>query len=262
MIFDAVILAAVILSAVIAALRGFIREVLTIIGVVGGLAAAFFGGPILQPVMRGWLGVKDVAKGEEQQKLFDMVPMTIVADICAYGLIFIVVVIVLTVLSHFMATGVKAIGLGPVDRILGVAFGVARAVLLMALLYLPVYLLVQEQDRDDWFKGSYTRVYIEKTASWIAGYLPKGSEEKIEDTASEASRKADEISQRLEDMDRLKKSADRANQALDAARGTLKDAPPQPKAGGSKAGEDGYRPEQREGLDALIEDSQSPAKDQ
>lgn len=257
MIFDAVILAAIILSAVIAALRGFIREVLTIIGVVGGLAAAFVGGPLLQPVMRSWLGVGKGGDGEEQQKLFDIIPMTIVADICAYGLIFIIVVIVLTVISHFVATGVKAIGLGPVDRILGVVFGAARAVLLMALLYLPVYILVQEEDRDEWFKGSYSRVYIEKTAAWIAGYLPKGSDETMESTASDASRKADEISQRLEDMDRLKKSADRANQALDAARGTLKDAPPQPAVKQDGAG---YQPDYREDLDALIEDTQAPAK--
>ncbi len=257
MIFDAVILAAVILSAVIAALRGFIREILTIIGVVGGLGAAFVGGPVLQPVMRNWLGVHDVAKGEEPQKLFDILPMTIVADICAYGLIFIVVVIALTVLSHFLATGVKAIGLGPVDRILGVLFGVVRAVLLMALLYLPVYLLVQDEERDEWFKGSYTRVHIEKTAAWIAGYLPKNTEAKVEDKASDASRKVDEMSQRLDDMELMKKTADRANEALDAARGTLKkDAPPQPTA--TPTDSKGYKPEQREGLDALIEDAQTP----
>lgn len=257
MIFDAVILAAIILSAVIAALRGFIREVLTIIGVVGGLGAAFVGGPALQPVMRDWLGVRDLAEGEKPQELFGVLPMSIVADICAYGLIFIVVVIVLTVISHFLATGVKAIGLGPVDRILGVLFGVARAVLLMALLYLPVYLLAQEADRDEWFEGSYTRNYIEKTSAWIAGYLPKNTEEKVEDTASDASRKVDEMGQRLDDMEMLKKTADRANEALDAARGTLnKDAPPQP--GAAPKDSKGYKPEQREGLDALIEDTQTP----
>jgi len=143
MIFDAVILAAVILSSIIAFLRGFVREVLTIFGVVGGLAASYFGGPILVPLMRGWLGVKELAKDEKPEELFGMIPMTIVADVCAYGLIFIVVVIILSVLSHFLATGVKAIGLGPVDRILGVLFGVGRAILLMALIYLPVYLLTQ-----------------------------------------------------------------------------------------------------------------------
>ena len=59
MIVDILVLAVLLISALIAFLRGFIREVLTITGVVGGLAAAYFGGPLLAPLMRGWLGVQE-----------------------------------------------------------------------------------------------------------------------------------------------------------------------------------------------------------
>lgn len=251
MIFDAIILAAVILSAVIAALRGFIRECLTIVGVVGGLAAAIVGGPKLQPLMHSWFGVR---AGEDTPKLFDLISMEIVADVCAYGSIFVVVVIVLTVCSHLLASGVKAMGLGPVDRLLGVAFGIGRAILLMALLYLPVFLLVTEKERDGWFTGSYTRPYIEKTSSWIAGYLPKNTEKNVDNIADDATKKLDAMSRRIDDLDMLKNTADRANAALDAARGTLNDkAKPAPVESG-----EGYKPDQREGLDALIEDAQTP----
>lgn len=255
MIFDAVVLAAVLISAIIAFLRGFIREFLTIVGVVGGLAASYFGGPVLQPVMRGWLGVKEVAEGEDPQKLFDLIPMTIVADICAYGSIFLVVVIILTVLSHFIATGVKAIGLGPVDRLLGIAFGVARAVLVLALIYLFPYIMFTEKDRNDWFKGSYTRPYIEKTTAWIAKHIPEVPAAKTEEAAKDASGKIDEMGKSLDKIELMKDAAEKADKALDALQKAPEPAQP---AAPESSEHEGYKPDQRESLDQLIENNQTP----
>ena len=47
LVFDVVIIAILLISVLIAVLRGFIREVLTIFGVIGGVAAAYFLGPLL-----------------------------------------------------------------------------------------------------------------------------------------------------------------------------------------------------------------------
>lgn len=255
MIFDAVVLAAILISAIIAFLRGFIREFLTIVGVVGGLAASYFGGPVLQPLMRSWLGVREVAEGEEPQKLFDLIPMTIVADICAYGSIFLVVVIVLTVLSHFLATGVKAIGLGPVDRLLGIAFGIARAVLVLALIYLFPYILFTEEDRDEWFKGSHTRPHIERTTAWIAERIPEVPAAKTEDAAKAATSKMDEMGKRLEKIEIMKDAAEKADQALEPFQ---KEEPVPSPAPADPADTEGYKPDQRESLDQLIENNQNP----
>lgn len=253
MIFDAVVLAAILISAVIAFLRGFIREFLTIAGVIGGLAAAYAMGPALQPVMRDWLGVKDAAEGEPQKQLFDIIPMSIVADVLAYGSVFLFVVIVLSVLSHFIAAGVKAIGLGPVDRILGVIFGIARAILLLALIYLPFLLLVPDAERDEWFAGSLTRTYIEKTSQWIADYLPENTDEKLDD----AGRRMDEMGERLEDMDVLKNAADKAALTIETLEEKNEADPsvPQPDPVDNR-NNDGYQPEQRETMDQLIENNQ------
>lgn len=248
MIFDAVVLVAVIISAIVAFLRGFIRECLTIIGVVGGLAGAYFGGPVLAPVMRGWLGVE--GDGEKAEKLFDIVPMTVVADVCAYGSIFLVVVILLSVVSHFLSGAVKAVGLGPIDRILGIAFGIGRAFLLMSLLYLPVYLLSGEDERKNWsfLEGSYSRPYVENGAEWIAGFLPEDTGKKAEDAADQAGEKMNETRQRLEDMEFIKDSVDHAKTKLD-------------EAGESVNGKDptGYDTDERQDLNKLIETNQPPA---
>ena len=95
MIIDLVVGAVVIISAIISFLRGLIRETLTIAGVVGGFFAAVFFGPKLAPTFNGWLGVPENLDDPdvEVEKLFDLIPMNVVADVCAYAAVFVAVVI-------------------------------------------------------------------------------------------------------------------------------------------------------------------------
>lgn len=256
MIFDAVVLAAVLISAVIAFLRGFIRECLTIVGVAGGLAAAYFGGPFLTPAMHGWLGVPE--DKEKIEKLFNAVPMNIVADVLSYALIFIVVVVVLSVLSHFLAAGAKAIGLGPVDRILGIVFGVARAVLLVCLLYLPVYLVTEVEERSEWpgLSDSYAWPHIETVTGWFAGMLPENTMVTVEESTREAADKAQKAGKRLQEGEVLGNGVDKAGAVFES----LKGAGPGPDVPVTESDDTtGYKPEQRESLDQLIEDTGIPA---
>jgi membrane protein required for colicin V production len=176
MIIDIVVALVVLSSALISFMRGFIREVLTIAGVVGGLMAAVFLGPSLAPTVRTWFGVGE--DGESAKKLFDIIPMEVVSDITTYGAIFIGVVIVLSLLSHFISGAAKAVGLGPVDRSLGVIFGVARGLILLGLFYLPFHLMMSDRNKEEFFKGSQTHYFIEKIAVTMAQYLPEGDEVK------------------------------------------------------------------------------------
>ncbi|MEM6811089.1 MAG: CvpA family protein [Pseudomonadota bacterium] len=178
MIIDLIVAAVAIVSAIISFLRGFIRETLTIAGMVGGLFMAYAFGDNLSPVFRDWFGVDPEA--ETPAKLFDIVPMTIVADACAYGFIFILFVIVISVISYFLGTAIKAMGLGPVDRTFGVIFGIARAVLVLGLLYLPFHLLMEPEDKTEFFKDSKTFPLIEKTSEFMAEFLPSSDE--VEET--------------------------------------------------------------------------------
>lgn len=170
MILDILVAILLLISALIAFLRGFIREVLTILGTVGALLAAYIGGPLLSPSVRGWMGAEDV---ENAPRFLDIVPYTLIADVLAYGGIFVVVVIILSLISHALAEGAKKIGLGAVDRTLGVIFGLVRGVILLGLLYLPIHLLVDDATKETWFNGSRTHIYLEYTAEWMSGFLPE-----------------------------------------------------------------------------------------
>lgn len=233
MIIDIIVAAVVLVSAIISFLRGFIREVLTIAGIIGGLAAAYFFGPMLSPTVQGWFGADGAA--EEISKLFDLVPMDIVANTCAYAAIFVVFVIIISVISHLTAGAVKAMGLGPIDRTLGVMFGIVRAVVLLGLLYLPFHLLMESKTKSDFFAESRTHVFIEKTAIFLAGFLPNSEavEEKIEDVANEANVK---LKDQLMDQDLLKGAEDKIKKII------------------PQEGEAGYKDGAREELEQLFKE--------
>lgn len=234
MIIDIVVGLVLLCSALISFMRGFIREVLTIAGVVGGIAAALFFGPSFAPTVRLWFGVEE---GKDAGELFDIIPMEIVADVTAYGVIFILVVIILSVLSHFMSGAAKAVGLGPVDRTLGVFFGIARGLLLLGLVYLPFHLIMEDEPKKEYFGDSRTHYFIEKISAAMAEYVPDS--DRVEKDVREGA--DDLIKKKLEEQDLLGtgKPKDQATPA-----------PEQPPATNGKG--TGYGEEQREKLDKLF----------
>lgn len=229
MIIDIIVGLVVLASALISFMRGLIREVLTIAGVVGGILAAVFVGPVFAPIVRDWFGVTP----DSEEKLFDIVPMEIVADAVAYGVIFLIVVIVLSVASHFISGAARAIGLGPVDRTLGVFFGVARGLILLGLLYLPFHLIMSDDKKQEYLGDSHSFYIVEKISAAMAHYLPESDEVKEEIDA-----KTDGlIKQKLEEQNLL---------------GGAKKEEPKPATETPAAQGEGYNDQQREKLDELF----------
>jgi membrane protein required for colicin V production len=198
MIVDIIVLAVLLLSALISFIRGFIREVLTILGVAGGIAAAYFGGPLLSPTIKDWLGV---VPGEVPKRLLGIIPYDILGDILSYGLIFIIVVIVLSVVSHILAETARAVGLGAIDRTLGVVFGLLRGILLLGVLYLIPFYVTSAETKADIARDSKTYVYVESVTKWLASFLPAEAVQKLEESSEEAK---EEEKKDEEDGDALK----------------------------------------------------------
>jgi len=185
MIIDLVVAAIMLISAAISFLRGLIRETLTIAGIVGGLFAAYAFGDNLSPVFRRWLDVDPEA--EVPKKLFEVIPYSIVADGLAYACIF-------------------AMGLGPVDRTLGVFFGLGRGILLLGLIYLPFHLLMDTESKTKYFNDSKAFGYIENTSEFLAEFLPSSEEvdEKIDAIDEDSIKKKLFESEFLSDGERQK----------------------------------------------------------
>ena len=171
------------ISALIAFLRGFVKEVLTIFGLVGASAAAYFCGPLLESSFQEWL-IGD-NKEEEAKSLWGIIPMDLLGTALAYGAVFIVVFIVLTILSFYIAKIVDHVGLNAIDRSLGVVFGILRGVILIMLLYLPFSLLMEEEEYPEWIKESKTIPYIESSITWTEEIFGRDAEKMLEEQIGE-----------------------------------------------------------------------------
>ncbi len=203
MIVDILVIVVLLASALIAFMRGFIREALTVLGVVGGLAASYSFGASFIPKISEMLGVVD---GDKPEKLLGVVPFDMLAIGLAYGLVFVVVVMVLSVASHFLAEVAKSMGLGAIDRTLGVVFGLVRGVILLGFAYLPFYLLMDGDDKEKWFSESRSYFYLDKTSSVMAGFIPSQTTGDVKDGVSEI-KGLITTRERLQQIDLLKKDA-------------------------------------------------------
>ena len=236
MFIDIFVLIVVFVSILIAFLRGFIREVLTIFGIGGGIVAAYIGGPILSPLMYGWMGITEV-EGEDPEKLFDVLPYPLLADLLSYSAILIVFVLVFSVISHFLAEFAKNIGLGVLDRTLGVVFGFARGVLVLGLLYLPFFYLIDDEQKENWFKDSKTHIYLETASSMVDSFIPKSVEENIQESADTIIDMS-ETRKKLEEMDLLKTTPEDSDDSQE-----------------TQEQKDGYSPEFRQDMDNVFENN-------
>lgn len=123
-IVDGVVAVIVVMSALLAYSRGFVREGLAIAGWIVAALAAFLLAPQVEPL------VKEI-------------PMVggFIADSCelsmiaAFALVFTVALLIASLITPLFASLVQRSVLGGIDQALGFIFGVLRGILLVAIAY-------------------------------------------------------------------------------------------------------------------------------
>lgn len=153
---DGVLVFVMVISAILAFLRGFVRESLGIAAWIGAAVAAFSFRDLVRPM------------------LLPIVEKAWVADGLAVGLIFLVVLIVLKLVIHALANRVQGSVLGGVDRSLGALFGLARGAFIAVLAYLIAGLVVP--DTASWpepVREARALPSVVDGARWVVGLLPE-----------------------------------------------------------------------------------------
>jgi membrane protein required for colicin V production len=216
---DIGIVAVLLISAGVSFFRGFIREILTIVGVLGGGFAALSFGSSVIPITSGWFGIES---GKDAGELFGIIPMELAAQIAAYGGIFLIVFIILQLASYLISRAVQAVGLGPVDRTLGIFFGLARGLLLLGVLYLPFHFILPEDSKKEWFENSKAMIFVQATTDWLTSFVPENKGEKKDEKSSDETRDKlnaiDILGDKRLNKDELKKKAEDAIGYTDKAR--------------------------------------------
>jgi membrane protein required for colicin V production len=117
---DAIVIAVIAISAIIAFLRGFVREMLTVGSWIGASLVTLYGFPLLQPKFEHWITSK------------------LAADIAGAIALFLGSLIIFSLISHVIAKFVRGSALTAVDRSLGLLFGLARGAVLVSLAYMLI----------------------------------------------------------------------------------------------------------------------------
>lgn len=153
---DGILLLVMVISAILAFLRGFVRETLGIAAWIGAAIAAFSLRDLLRPM------------------LLQMVERDWVADGIAVAIIFLVVLVVLKLIIHALANRIQGSMLGGVDRSLGALFGLARGAFIAALAYVLAGLVVP--DTGTWpqpVREARALPPVVDAARWVVGLLPE-----------------------------------------------------------------------------------------
>ncbi|MEQ8396818.1 CvpA family protein [Thalassobaculum sp.] len=179
-ITDLVILLVLVLSGLLAFLRGFVAEVLSVASWIGALFVAVYGYVYLQPYARQVITINTTA-----------------ADAAAGVALFVVALILFTVLARVMSGALSMAGLGAIDRSLGFLFGLARGAALVCLAYLLILWAVPERsDHPAWLTEARALPLVEEGADLLWDLVPPHLLDEADAAASRARRQAEEQTRR------------------------------------------------------------------
>ena len=141
-IIDAVVAAIIILSAILAWSRGFVRESLAILGWIGAAILAFLFAPTVRPMI-AQVPVLDRFLGDSCE----------LATIAAFAVVFALALVVFSIITPLFSSVVQRSALGGIDQGMGFLFGVARGILLVAIAFI-VYDRVMTSQRVEAVENS------------------------------------------------------------------------------------------------------------
>jgi membrane protein required for colicin V production len=146
-LIDVLILLVMVGSTLIGALRGFIREAASVVFWILAIWAAWKLGPSVEPHLGGLLADPNIAPWVGR--------LTVLVLVLLAGWI------VGMLLSYFT----RSLGLGVMDRVIGVLFGIVRGMVIVGLLIIGGELL--HLNHEEWWGRSKLVPYGETVGDWL-----------------------------------------------------------------------------------------------
>ncbi len=165
-LFDGILIGLMLVSGLLAMVRGFSREALSIASWLLAALAAYSFYKTVSPMVAPY--TKAISSSQT------------VADIAAAALIFIVVLIVVSLVTMKIADFIVDSKIGPLDRTLGFVFGAVRGALLVVVGLLFVNWLMPE-NQPSWVADAKSKPMLESIGEGIVQMLPDDPERSIYD---------------------------------------------------------------------------------
>lgn len=171
-LLDVILAGIMLVSGLLALMRGFTREVLSLIA--WGLAAVAGVFAAVNPDLAAFAG--------------QYLQPEIVAKIAVGAGAFLIVLIVLSMISVRLADWVLDSAAGPFDRTLGLVYGLARGLALVVIAYLFYVWLVPPEKREDWVRNARALPAIEAAGEFVTEFLPADIRDTLQTRMAAAAR--------------------------------------------------------------------------
>jgi membrane protein required for colicin V production len=158
---DIFLLGVMLVSGLLALVRGFMREILSIAAWGAAAVVTLYSYAKLLPTAKGYFGSDTIAT------------VVVIAGT------FIATLIVVSVITVRISDMILDSRIGALDRTLGFLFGLARGLLIVVVAYEFFIWLVPEKQRPDWIQQAKSRAVLDASGEWLKGLLPDDPENTI-----------------------------------------------------------------------------------
>ncbi|QAY96497.1 colicin V synthesis protein [Methylovirgula ligni] len=155
---DLGVIAIVLISAALAMVRGFTREVLAIASWGAAAVAAIYFHPLVLPFVKPYISKDTVALA------------------AAAAIVFFATLIVVSIITVKVSDAILDSKVGPLDRSLGFVFGAARGLLLCVIAFAFFNWLVPEKAQPGWVRDAKTKPLLVSTGDQLMALLPDDPE--------------------------------------------------------------------------------------
>src|ERR1700739_2923456 len=160
-ILDLVLLGVMLVSGLLAMVRGFMREILSIAAWGAAALVTLYSFNKLLPTAKTYFSNDTVAS------------VVVVAGV------FVGTLIVVSIITVRISDMILDSRIGALDRTLGFLFGLARGLLIVVVAFLFFIWLVPDKQRPDWVSNAKSRVVLQGTGDWLMALLPDDPENTI-----------------------------------------------------------------------------------
>ena len=157
-LLDGLLVGFTLVSAVLAMVRGFSREILSVASWVVAAVCAYLFYPLVLPYVQPHIDNASIAQ------------------VASAGAVFLVVLIIMTVITMKVADLIIDSGVGALDRTLGFLYGAARGILVVAVGLLFFTWLVPT-NQPSWVAEAKSRPFLTEIGQWLESKLPANPED-------------------------------------------------------------------------------------
>ena len=183
-LLDVALIVVMLVSGLLAMVRGFMREILSIIAWILAAVATLYAYSKLLPLAKQYFN------------------NDIVAAVVVIGGVFLLTLLVVSIVTVRISDMVLDSRVGALDRTLGFLFGLARGLIIVVVAFMFFNWLVPDKSQPEWVKAAKSRVVLAGTGQWLMSMLPEDPENTI----------LKKLKRRPEDTETPENSTDRHSQ--------------------------------------------------